>query len=314
MFVGGGAHPSGGSERLGPHAIDPPEGRNRPCVSSATGVLVLALLLWPLLVATAEESADLSLTNTASPSPVQATTTLTYNLNVFNHGPTVVATGVQVTDTLPPGVTLVSATFNLLGGAPTPCTGTTMIICNLGTLTMGGGAAVTIVVRPQAPGELSNTATVSGTEEDPDLSNNTVTAVTLVVEPPSPTPTLTDPNLAADPVVTGLTMPTGMAFLGPQDFLVLEKSTGRVKHVVDGVGAGGGVGSRGELRLRAWPPGHRAAPERCLQRLGLPVLDLSGADRRRGLRRGAGHQRARPRPAARQPRGSLCVGWHDADV
>jgi uncharacterized repeat protein (TIGR01451 family) len=198
------------------------------------GVLVLALLLWPLLVATAEESADLSLTNTASPSPVQATTTLTYNLNVFNNGPTVVATGVQVTDTLPPGVTLVSATFNLLGGAPTPCTGTTMIICNLGTLTMGGGAAVTIVVRPQAPGELSNTATVSGTEEDPDLSNNTVTAVTLVVEPPSPTPTLTDPNLAADPVVTGLTMPTGMAFLGPQDFLVLEKSTGRVKHVVDG--------------------------------------------------------------------------------
>jgi uncharacterized repeat protein (TIGR01451 family) len=198
------------------------------------GILVLALLLWPLLVATAEESADLSLTNTASPSPVQATTTLTYNLNVFNNGPTVVATGVQVTDTLPPGVTLVSATFNLLGGAPTPCTGTTMIICNLGTLTMGGGAAVTIVVRPQAPGELSHTATVSGTEEDPDPSNDTATAVTLVVEPPSPTPTLTDPNLAADPVVTGLTMPTGMAFLGPQDFLVLEKSTGRVKHVVDG--------------------------------------------------------------------------------
>jgi aldose sugar dehydrogenase len=194
----------------------------------------LAMLLLPWLVVEAQGVTDLSLTNTASPSPVQALTTLTYSMNIFNHGPTVVATGVQVADTLPPGVTLVSATFNLLGGAPTPCTGTTMIICNLGTLTMGGGAAVTIVVRPQAPGELSNTTTVSGTEEDPDLSNNTVTAVTLVVEPPSPTPTLTDPNLAADPVVTGLTMPTGMAFLGPQDFLVLEKSTGRVKHVVDG--------------------------------------------------------------------------------
>src|SRR5919108_2099201 len=197
-------------------------------------IVVLAMLVGPVSVATAGESADLSLTNTASPSPVQATTTLTYNLNVFNNGPTVVATGVQVTDTLPPGVTLVSATFTLLGGTPTPCTGTTIIIYNLGTLTMGGGAAVSIVVRPQAPGELSNTAMVSGTEEDPDLSNNTATAVTLVVEPPSPTPTLTDPNLAANPVVTGLTMPTGMAFLGPQDFLVLEKSTGQVKHVVDG--------------------------------------------------------------------------------
>jgi uncharacterized repeat protein (TIGR01451 family) len=199
-------------------------------------ILVLAILVGPVSMAATEESADLSLTNTASPSPVQATTTLTYNLNVFNNGPTVVATGVQVTDTLPAGVTFVSAT-----ATQGTCSGTEPVICNLGTLTEGGGVAVTIVVRPQAPGELSNTATVSGTEEDPDLSNNTVTAVTLVVEPPSPTPTLTDPNLSVAPVVTGLTMPTGMAFLGPQDFLVLEKSTGQVKHVV--------VGSRGQLRL-----------------------------------------------------------------
>jgi uncharacterized repeat protein (TIGR01451 family) len=195
------------------------------------GVLVLALLLWPLLVATAQESADLSLTNTASPSPVQATTNLTYSLTVFNQGPSVVATGVRVTDTLPPGVTLVSATTT-----QGTCSGTDPVICILGTLTMGGGGvAVTIVVRPQAPGELSNTATVSGNESDPDPNNDTATAVTRVVGPPSPTPTLTDPTLAVSPVVMGLTEPTGMAFLGPQDFLVLEKSTGRVKRVRDGV-------------------------------------------------------------------------------
>jgi transposase-like protein len=70
------------------------------------------------------------------------------------------------------------------------CSGTDPVVSTLGTLTEGGGAAVMIVGRPLAPGELSNTATVSGDAPDPDSSNNTATAVTLVVEPPSPSPTL----------------------------------------------------------------------------------------------------------------------------
>ena len=73
-------------------------------------VEVLAMLLLPWLVVEAQGVTDLSLTNTASPSPVQAMTPLTYSMNIFNTGPTVVATGVRVTNTLPPGVTLVSAT------------------------------------------------------------------------------------------------------------------------------------------------------------------------------------------------------------
>jgi hypothetical protein len=36
-------------------------------------------------------------------------------------------------------------------------------------------------------------------------------------------------------VVSGLTEPTGIAFLRRNDFLVLEKSTGKVKRVVNGV-------------------------------------------------------------------------------
>lgn len=48
------------------------------------------------------------------------------------------------------------------------------------------------------------------------------------------TPTVTDPDLAVRTVVSGLTQPIGMAFLGPNDFLVTEKSTGRVKRVVNG--------------------------------------------------------------------------------
>jgi glucose/arabinose dehydrogenase len=47
-------------------------------------------------------------------------------------------------------------------------------------------------------------------------------------------PTLADRNLTVRPVVGGLDQPTSMAFLGPNDFLVLEKASGKVKRVVGG--------------------------------------------------------------------------------
>src|SRR5262249_12938693 len=47
-------------------------------------------------------------------------------------------------------------------------------------------------------------------------------------------PTVVDPNLAVRTVVSGLDQPTSMAFLGDNDFLVLEKATGKVQHVVNG--------------------------------------------------------------------------------
>lgn len=47
-------------------------------------------------------------------------------------------------------------------------------------------------------------------------------------------PEMLDPGLDVRPVVTGLDSPTTMAFLGPDEFLVLEKNTGQVKHVMSG--------------------------------------------------------------------------------
>ncbi len=47
-------------------------------------------------------------------------------------------------------------------------------------------------------------------------------------------PTILDRNLAVRTVVEGLNTPTSLAFLGPDDLLVLEKNTGRVQRVVDG--------------------------------------------------------------------------------
>src|SRR5947209_2482103 len=47
-------------------------------------------------------------------------------------------------------------------------------------------------------------------------------------------PTLTDPNLQVSMVVGGLSQPTGIAFLGPNDFFVIEKASGQVKRIVNG--------------------------------------------------------------------------------
>jgi glucose/arabinose dehydrogenase len=50
----------------------------------------------------------------------------------------------------------------------------------------------------------------------------------------TPPPELVDSNLRVRPVVTGLTTPTSMAFIGANDILVLEKTTGQVKRVING--------------------------------------------------------------------------------
>jgi aldose sugar dehydrogenase len=48
-------------------------------------------------------------------------------------------------------------------------------------------------------------------------------------------PTLNDPNLKVEQIVdTGLRRTTSMAFLGPNDILVLEKETGKVHRIVNG--------------------------------------------------------------------------------
>ena len=47
-------------------------------------------------------------------------------------------------------------------------------------------------------------------------------------------PQLTDPALSVRVAASGLELPIGIAFLGAQDWLVIEKNTGRVQHVVNG--------------------------------------------------------------------------------
>src|ERR687884_120423 len=47
-------------------------------------------------------------------------------------------------------------------------------------------------------------------------------------------PTIRDPNLKVELIAKGLHFPTSMAFLGPNDILVLEKDDGTVHRIVNG--------------------------------------------------------------------------------
>jgi len=128
-------------------------------------------------------SADLSITQNDSPDLVHTGDNLTYTLTITNHGPSE-ATGVTITDTLPPGVTVVSVT-----PSQGTCTGQSTIMCELEAVASGATATVTLVVQvlPSAgTGGMSNTVSVGNIEPDPDPANNTATVVTTVVTPEGP--------------------------------------------------------------------------------------------------------------------------------
>jgi uncharacterized repeat protein (TIGR01451 family) len=172
-------------------------------------------------------SANLAISKTASPNPATSLANLTYRIVVTNNGPSP-ATNVVVTDQLAAGPAFVSAipTQGTCGGPPT-------ITCNLGSIANGAVAIINITITPQTPGQLSNTASVTATESDPDGSDNSSTIQTTV-NAPANGPSMLDPNLSVKTVVTGLSQPTSMAFIGNNDFFVLEKNTGKVQRVVNG--------------------------------------------------------------------------------
>jgi uncharacterized repeat protein (TIGR01451 family) len=173
-------------------------------------------------------SVDLSITKTASPNPAQVGLTLSYRIVATNNGPAN-ATNVIVVDSLPAGLT-----FGSVSTTQGVCGGTGMVNCNVGSLAVGASAIVTINVTPTSQGQISNTATVSASESDFDNSNNSGTAATQVL-PAAASPTMLDSNLTVSTVIQGLNQPTSLAFIGNNDFFVIEKTTGKVQRIVNGV-------------------------------------------------------------------------------
>jgi uncharacterized repeat protein (TIGR01451 family) len=164
---------------------------------------------WSLTLTTispVNQLADLGITALASPAPSLAAGTLTYLFTVTNAGPNNASFAI-FTNTLPASVQFISASSSQgsvsLDG--------NNVIGNLGPMSLGATATVTVAVSPLTGGLLTNTATVNSGETDLNLANNTVSLVSTVNLPladagvsitGAPNPVVIGSNLTYSIVVT----------------------------------------------------------------------------------------------------------------
>jgi Domain of unknown function DUF11 len=164
--------------------------RTRSLCRRLPPILIGALLLVAgvAAVARAAGEADLAVDKVGSPDPVFAGRRLTYVITVQNIGPDT-ATDVNLVDALPitcsefgcrPVVRLVKVSTSQ-GSCGAEAEGN--IPCTLGDIPSGGTVTVRIVVRaPQEAGTITNSAYVTTTASDPNLSNDRDAVTTMVID------------------------------------------------------------------------------------------------------------------------------------
>ena len=156
---------------------------NIPCSAATDPICTNNTAQTKVYIASGTE-ADVAITKTASPEPVNQGTNLTYTLQVTNNGPAV-AQGVTVSDNpLPPEVSYVSVSTTQ--GSCTYTVATTSVGCNLGSISVGGLAIVTINVTANtfsSSTQSTNTATVSATTSDPNSTNNSSSSISTILSP-----------------------------------------------------------------------------------------------------------------------------------
>lgn len=126
---------------------------------------------------------DIAITKSASGSVV-AGGPITWTMHVVNNGPSVSTSTLTVTDVIPSSVSDVTAGAADWTCQITPATGSGQTVSCDWTGTLAVGAAIpndlviTGTVASDATGTISNSAVVSGGENDPDPGNNTGTVTT----------------------------------------------------------------------------------------------------------------------------------------
>ncbi len=155
--------------------------------------------------------ADIAVTKTVNPASVPAGQNLTYVITTPNNGPSR-ADNVVITDTLPLGVTFISATpsTGVCGTTPGANVVTTggnrTLICNLGNITNGAQQTVTVIVSPTTATRgttvTNNVSVATDTIEPPGGAANNANAVDADVLSPSLDLVLNKDD-SIDPVAVG---------------------------------------------------------------------------------------------------------------
>lgn len=151
--------------------VSPPLGANdgNPANDTATDVDTLT------------PAVDVQLTKVDDADPVPLGGLVTYTLTVANAGPSG-ATGVTLSDPLPPGMELDAAAGAIVAsqGSCSYDVPTRTVGCSLGDLAPSAVATVTIKVRGQSVGTFTNTATTSRAETDTVAGNDAASQPTTV--------------------------------------------------------------------------------------------------------------------------------------
>jgi uncharacterized repeat protein (TIGR01451 family) len=152
----------------------------------------------------ANMNTDLEVTKSAPTDPVPTSATFDYTIAIHNPSATDIATDVHISDDLPANLTLVGVFVDDdFGGNNVDCDQLDEDLISCINYSIAPGATTTYTIRVQVnecvgPLTLSNTATVTTTANDPNLANNTSTAVITTVDGPC-----SDGNSCTDDACSG---------------------------------------------------------------------------------------------------------------
>src|SRR3954464_11016012 len=131
-------------------------------------------------------TANLAVTNSDAPDPVNSGATITYTQTITNNGPDAAANA-NITESIGSGVTFQSIAAPGGWSCTTPAVGGTgSISCSITSLANAATASFTVVVNvPAVSGSITNTISGSSDASVSALANNSATATTSVTPPPS---------------------------------------------------------------------------------------------------------------------------------
>ncbi len=154
---------------------------------------------------------DVSVSKVDSADPIFVGDQTIYTMTVKNQNTPINATGIVLTDSLPAGLTFVSASTSQGTLVTPPVDSSGIVTANIGTLAPNATATITITVKGAAAGTFTNTATVTENETDTATMNNTASQSTTVK--PVVTVTLQKVLLASQVLTGGCQNTTGNVYL-----------------------------------------------------------------------------------------------------